>query len=60
MMEGIELPNQEKKQNVSRKGNLQVLKNIKSGHNQINGEETKILKKGSQENEKTTRNQAIE
>ena len=36
--EGIERPNQEKNQNAQRKGNLQVLGNIESGHHQTSGD----------------------
>ena len=41
MTEGIELPNQEKNQNVRRTGNLKALGNIGSGHHQISGDERK-------------------
>ena len=37
MTEEIELPNQEKNQNAWRKGNLKLLRNIRSGHHQTNG-----------------------
>ena len=37
MMEGIELPNQEKNQNAERKENLLVLGNCGSGHHQTPG-----------------------
>ena len=59
MTEGIELINQEKNQNARRKGNLQILGNIGSGHHQTSGEERKKFLKISQENEKTTLNQTI-
>ena len=42
-----------KNQNVRRKGNLQVLGNIRSGHHQTSGDERKKLKKsisGEREN----------
>ena len=41
MMEGIELPNQEKNQNTQRKGKLQVLGNIGSEHSQLSRNEIK-------------------
>ena len=41
MMEGIELPNQEKNHNVRRKGNLQILGNSGSGYHQTCGDERK-------------------
>ena len=56
--QGIELTNQEN-QNTRRKGNLQVLGNIRSRHHQTNEVERKNLKRESQENAKTTLNQTI-
>ena len=38
MTEGAEIPNKEKIQNVWRKGNLQVLGNIESGHQTFRNE----------------------
>ena len=45
-----------KDQNAQRKVNLQVLRNIGSGHHQTSGDERKKLKRISQKNEKTTWN----
>ena len=39
--EGIERPNQEKIRMLGRKGNLQILGNIGSGHHQTRGDERK-------------------
>ena len=53
MMKGMELPNKEKNQNARRKGNIQILGNIGSGHDQTNGDEGKNWKKnisGEREN----------
>ena len=51
MTKGIELPNQEKNQNPRRKGNLQILRNIESGHHQTSGNEIFFFNTpGEQEN----------
>ena len=44
MTEGIEVLNQEKNQNPRRKGNLQILGNIRSGRHQTSGDFKKINK----------------
>ena len=41
MMEEIEIPNQEKSEKNLRKGDLQVLGNIRSGHHQTSGDKRK-------------------
>ena len=41
----IERPNQEKNQTALRKGNLQILGNIRSRHHQTSGDERKKLQK---------------
>ena len=41
-IEEIELINQKKNQNTGRKGKLQVLRNIGSGHHKISGNKRKI------------------
>ena len=43
-----------------RKGNLQILENIGSGHHQTSEDERKNLKRVHQENEETSENQTIE
>ena len=48
-----------KNQIARRKGRLQVLGNIRSGHHQTSGDERKNQQRVSQENEKTTWNQII-
>ena len=53
MIERIELPNEEKSQNAQRKVNVQIIRNIRSGHHQISRNERKV----SQEKEKTTQKQ---
>ena len=53
--EGMKLPNQEKNQNARRKGNLQILGNIRSWHHQTSGDERKNLKKNIPENETASR-----
>ena len=50
-------PKKKKKHLVWRKGNLQILENIGSGHYQTSGDERKNEKIIPQENEETTRNQ---
>ena len=57
--EGIDLPNQEKNQNIRRKGNLLVVGNIGSKHNQTSGQERTKIIKDYLINEKTTQNQTM-
>ena len=55
IMEGVEQPNQEKTQNAWRKGNLHIVGDIGSWHDQTRGDERKKEKMYIRRTKKTTR-----
>ena len=60
ILEGSELPNQEKIRTFEEEGNYKYLGNIESGHLQTSGDEGKKNTRVSQTNEKISRNEALQ